>query len=170
MGQAALIQGRTGLEEAYVFPYLSDLAIEHLPNVRVNALLAQVGALHRLVGNPDHPVTYERLLALANASQTLVVFVQPVGSDGRFVAMGTLTWSETLSGRVARIQHLAVDPGLIGRGIGHYIVEMLEDDARSAGCASIEAQIPFGNERARELYASRGYRHRHSEPYRKQLS
>lgn len=169
MGQAAPIERPKGLEETHAFRYLSDMAIDQLPGVRANALMAEVGKLHRLVGDPDHPVTFERLLALSNAAQTLIVLVQPIGSDGRFVAMGTLTWSETLSGRVARIQHLAVDPTEIGKGIGHFVVDMLEDDARSAGCVSVEAQVPTGNLRAHNLYAERGYRTRHSEPYRKRL-
>lgn len=169
MGQSAPLEAPKGLEDKFVFPYLSDLALEHLPSVRANALMAEIGKLHRLVGNPDHPVTFERLLELSRAAQTLIVLAQPIGSDGRYVAMGTLTWSETLSGRVARIQHLAVDPSEIGQGIGHHIVDMLEDDARSAGCVSVEAQVPHGNVRAHNLYAERGYRTRHSEPYRKRL-
>lgn len=85
--------------------------------------------------------------------------------DGRLVATATLVapgaargapWYERA--RVSRLQQLAVDPSLQGRGVGSALMDLLEARAREIGAEEIAIDTAEGAERLIRMYESRGYR------------
>ena len=59
--------------------------------------------------------------------------------------------------QVAWLYDISVEEVSRGRGIGRRIMELLEDEARSAGMKRIELNVFGDNEPAKRLYASTGF-------------
>lgn len=72
--------------------------------------------------------------------------------NGHVVATGRLFVSN--DGRCARIRGMAVSPGHEGRGLGHAILQALEDRARGRGCTQLELNARSS---ALGFYSKAGY-------------
>jgi ribosomal protein S18 acetylase RimI-like enzyme len=71
------------------------------------------------------------------------------------------TWTEPMASQLQNCPHLSalvVDPEHRSRGIGTQLMEMAEDLARRRGYTQIGLSVSTDNDRARALYARRGYR------------
>jgi ribosomal protein S18 acetylase RimI-like enzyme len=69
------------------------------------------------------------------------------------------------------LSNLAVFPGFEGRGVGRFLLHRADELARATGVRRITLTVEIGNERARGLYLSHGYRviQRHPTPHLKRL-
>lgn len=86
----------------------------------------------------------------------------------RFVRLGLMMTGVT---EVLRdeylLSNLAVLPPFEGRGVGRFLLQRADELARAAGFRRITLTVEIGNERARGLYLSHGYRviQRHPTPH-----
>jgi GNAT superfamily N-acetyltransferase len=67
-----------------------------------------------------------------------------------------LGWKST-SERFGIIRRFVMHPDWRGQGIGHRLLTAAEDEARRAGCSSLELSVDEDNPGARRLYASIGF-------------
>jgi RimJ/RimL family protein N-acetyltransferase len=61
-------------------------------------------------------------------------------------------------GRGLWLMQVTIDPARRGQGLGREAMALLEDEARRLGAPRIELNVFGGNEAARSLYRSLGYR------------
>ena len=61
------------------------------------------------------------------------------------------------TGSETELFHLAVDPDCWGRGVAHELLVRVQEDARRAGCGSVDLWVIDGNDRAANLYLRHGW-------------
>ena len=81
-------------------------------------------------------------------------------ADGRVVGMVTLCFLETLTGRKAYVDHLAVLPEARRAGVGRALMEHAIEQARAAGASRIDLTARADKEAGRALYRSLGFEQR----------
>lgn len=79
--------------------------------------------------------------------------------DGEAVGLADCftTFSTFVARPLINIHDLAVRPEYRGRGLGKALLNAVEAEARKRGACKITLEVLSGNERAKALYASRGY-------------
>ncbi|HEX4385552.1 MAG TPA: GNAT family N-acetyltransferase [Myxococcales bacterium] len=70
-----------------------------------------------------------------------------------------LSWQFSLerAGRVAWMEELYVAPDHRGKGLGSRLIERAVQEARKAGCVTVELEVVRGHERAAKLYLREGF-------------
>lgn len=81
-----------------------------------------------------------------------------IESDGERVGYLVLGERERGGGRVAFVYDVTITAERRGAGLGRQAMQLAEDEARARGHARIELNVFGGNEVARGLYGSLGYR------------
>lgn len=71
--------------------------------------------------------------------------------------LGNLVLLLRANSRMARIYSVVVSPQARGLGIGKWLVEAAEREARREGCETVTLEVRADNGAARALYAGRGY-------------
>jgi GNAT superfamily N-acetyltransferase len=73
--------------------------------------------------------------------------------------VAALSWQYSLerAGRIAWLEELYVAPDFRGRGLGAKLLERAAQEARRAGCVSLELEVVRGHERAARLYLREGF-------------
>jgi GNAT superfamily N-acetyltransferase len=95
---------------------------------------------------------------LARAARTLV------DGNGILIVLGNaavlaLSWQFSLerAGRIAWLEELYVAPEHRGQGLGTRLLHRATEEARRAGCVSVELEVVRGHERAARLYVREGF-------------
>jgi ribosomal protein S18 acetylase RimI-like enzyme len=99
---------------------------------------------------------WERLLAQGRRSPGQSVYV--VENDGERVGVLWLAERESGGRSTIFIYDVHVDEGHRGKGLGRAAMLLAEEEARRRGISRIELNVFGGNEVARNLYRSLGYR------------
>jgi ribosomal protein S18 acetylase RimI-like enzyme len=94
------------------------------------------------------------LLSDASPGQAWLVLdgLQPVG-----YVIFTYGFDIEFGGRLATITDLYLEPSYRGKGIGHKILEHIEEYCRMAGLRGLELQVERDNVEARGLYQKFGF-------------
>jgi GNAT superfamily N-acetyltransferase len=89
---------------------------------------------------------------------------QLVEGNGVLIVAGkagvlALSWQFSIerAGRVAWVEELYVAPEHRGRGLGTRLLDRAAEEARRAGCVSLELEVVQGHERAARLYVREGF-------------
>jgi GNAT superfamily N-acetyltransferase len=92
---------------------------------------------------------------LLDGNGVLVIATLGAGSVG----VAELSWQFSLerAGRVAWMEELYVTPAFRGKGLGTRLIERAVQEARKAGCVSVELEVVRGHERAAKLYLRDGF-------------
>ena len=90
----------------------------------------------------------------AVASPTIDVLV----ADGDAGVLGYALVQRRRNSRTARLNSIAVTPGVAGRGLGRTLLEAAEAQARAKGCTVLRLEVRADNKPARTLYEKSGYR------------
>lgn len=72
---------------------------------------------------------------------------------------GRVFWAPRRDDR-AYVYDLFIEERFRGQGLGRRALELLEDDARTAGFSGVDLNVWGGNDVARELYRTAGYHER----------
>ena len=75
------------------------------------------------------------------------------------VGVAAVSWQFSLerAGKIGWLEELYVSPECRGRGLGARLVERAAQEARRAGCVSLELEVVRGHERAARLYLREGF-------------
>jgi ribosomal protein S18 acetylase RimI-like enzyme len=95
---------------------------------------------------------------LPNGIETEGHLLYAIDHDGRRAGYLWLADRTGEFGRNLFVYGLEVEPELRGRGLGRAAMELTEAEARRRGIAKIALNVFGGNDVARRLYASLGYR------------
>ncbi|MGD2120280.1 MAG: ribosomal protein S18-alanine N-acetyltransferase [Gemmatimonadota bacterium] len=110
--------------------------------------LSSISAIEALsFSNPWHPDTFRSLLTRER------VRVLAAESGGEVVGYAVFWWVMD-QGELA---NLAVHPESQGKGVGSRLLDQVLTDAKAVGIESLFLEVRESNERARRLYAQRGF-------------
>ncbi len=99
---------------------------------------------------------HERLFPVGLETPGLAVFV--IEAEGEAVGRVLLGEHERHGSSHAFLYDIVVDPVHRGEGLGRKAMELVEGEARARGHDRIELNVFGGNEAARGMYRSLGYR------------
>ena len=102
----------------------------------------------RAFSNPWHPQTFRSLIEKGGA-RILVAEANGAGVVGYAVVWWVLEQGE--------LANLAVSDGVRGRGVGSALLDRVLDEAAEAGVESLFLEVRTSNDRAWDLYRSRGF-------------
>lgn len=109
----------------------------------------RIGSIEALAfSNPWHPQTFRSLIARGGAL-FLVAENEEAGVVGYAIAWWVLEQGE--------LANIAVTDPFRGRGVGSALLDRVLEEAAAAGVESLFLEVRASNDRARDLYQSRGF-------------